>query len=365
VIVSGGSHLLARHGKTIAQLTQDGLAPAAVADFLREDDDTDAQLAVAYARAVAEFARIWCATTPDAIFIVGDRWEMLAVANVASMLRIPIFHHSGGDITQGSADNQTRYALTTLAHLHFVALDAHRTRLMAMGEEAWRIIVTGEPALTDLARHAKAVPNVRALFGLDKDARFVLATFHPTSYNALPPRAQVELFVQVLNGIAEDIVLTAPNPDAGSGLFFTLLHQYATANRRVRWFESLGADTYYAAMAAAEYMIGNSSSGLWEAPSFALPVVDIGTRQQGRVHGANVVHASFDLDDVRRAVASVTRPGFRENLRGMPNPYLREDTIPSILSALKSPRTRAELLAKVFVDPLMAPSRHASDHHDG
>ncbi len=353
-LIAGGSHLLARYGNTIEEIKKDGLAVHAVADFLAENDDTPAEFAHAYARAVAAFVRIFTAGHPDYVFVVGDRWEMLAVVSAASMLQIPVVHHSGGDITQGSADNQTRYALTCLSHLHLVALPQHRERLLAMGEEDWRVITTGEPALTELATYKQSVPDIHKALRLTPGEAFVLATFHPTSFDKLPPEKQIDTFLKALDSITDTIVLTAPNPDSASDLFYRKLQEYAAKHRHVRLRESLGSGQYYAAMAAAKYMIGNSSSGLWEAPSFALPVINIGPRQQGRVHGANVVNVPLDVADITAAIQQVSDPAFRKKLSAKDNPYVRPDTLELILSCLKQKYDKAELLAKRFVDPLDA-----------
>lgn len=350
-IVAGGSHLLARHGRTIDQIRRDGLPVHAVADFLREDDDTPAQLAAAYARAVAEFVRIFTEQRPDQVFVLGDRWEMLAVATAAAVLQLPIVHHSGGDITQGSADNQTRYALSALAHLHLVALPEHRDRLLRMGEEPWRVLTTGEPALTTLGEYADRVTDLHARLRLGAGEPFVLATFHPTSFDPMPPLQQVEAFLAALALIDGAVVLTAPNPDAASELFFRRFQAFCAAHPHMRLHESLGAETYYAAMSKARFMIGNSSSGLWEAPSFRLPVVNIGPRQQGRLHGSNVVHSTLDTADIARAIAQAADPAFRAALDGH-NPYVRPDTLTLIVDALRHAPPAAALLAKRLVDPL-------------
>jgi UDP-hydrolysing UDP-N-acetyl-D-glucosamine 2-epimerase len=350
-LVAGGSHALARYGNTLEQIQTDGLPIHAVAAFLQESDDSPAQLAAAFARATAEFTRILTEQRPDYVFVIGDRWEMLAVVSVASTLQIPIVHHSGGDITQGSADNQTRYALTTLAHLHLTALPEHRERLLRMGEEEWRVTATGEPALTALADHAQASPDIHGRLGLQPGEPFVLATFHPTSFDTATPVQQVEMFLRALDGVAGAVVLTAPNPDAASELFFAKYRDYAAAHPRVRLFEALGAQNYYAAMASARYMIGNSSSGMWESASFRLPVVNIGPRQQGRVHGDNVVNCELDAQAIAAAIAKATDPAFRAGLDGR-NPYVQADTVALILDCLKHPWDRARLLAKRFVDPL-------------
>lgn len=358
-VVAGGSHLLERFGRTMDSIRAEGYPELEAVEFLREGDSTDAEMAAAYSRAVEAFVRLLERDRPDGIFLVGDRWEMLAPATAASMLRIPIAHHSGGDITQGSADNQTRYVLSTLAHLHFTALEEHADRLLRMGEEPWRVAVTGEPALAGLAGHARALPGSRAALGLGENEPFVLATFHPTSYDTLDPEGQIALFVRALDAVEGKVVLTAPNPDPGSGSFYEVLSAHAKANPRVRLFASLGSERYYAAMAQARFMIGNSSSGIWEAPSFGLPAVNIGSRQDGRTRGPNVVDARLDLGEIQAAIRKAADPRFRESLKDRRNPYVKEDAVERILSGLKTGRARAELLAKVFVDPLKAASARA------
>jgi UDP-hydrolysing UDP-N-acetyl-D-glucosamine 2-epimerase len=353
-LVAGGSHMLKRYGNTQEQIRADGLALHAVADFLSETDDSPAQLAQAYARAVNQFVAIFAEGAPDAIFIVGDRWEMLAVASAASMLQIPVIHHSGGDITQGSSDNQTRYALTCLSHLHLVALPQHRDRLLHMGEEDWRVITTGEPALTELPRFAAAVPDIHAHLGLEDGEPFVLATFHPASFEQVAPAEQIRVFIEALASVQERIILTAPNPDASSELFLQKLREFVSRTPRARLFDSLGT-AYYPAMAAARCMIGNSSSGLWEAPSFALPVVNIGVRQQGRVHGANVINVPLDAGAIRAGIATALSDGFRRSLSRDGNPYVMADTLERIMGCLRHPHDRHTLLAKHFIDPLNVP----------
>lgn len=350
-LIVGGSHCLVRYGGTVEQIRKDGLPIHALANFLNETDDSPTDLARAYERAVAEFVRILSQQQPDYIFLIGDRWEMLAVVSAASILQIPIVHHSGGDITQGSADNQTRYALTTLSHLHMVALPEHRERLLLVGEEAWRVTTTGEPALTMLQDYAAAVPNIHNRLGLSDGEPFILATFHPTSFDPATPDQQVDIFLQALDEIPGTIILTAPNPDAASEIFLIKYRAYAAMHPKLRLYESLGSEAYYAAMAKAHYMIGNSSSGMWESSSFSLPVVNIGSRQQGRVHGDNVVNASLEIQAIRDAIAKVTAPTFRAGLNSK-NPYVSSDTLALILEGLKHPWDRRKLLAKKFIDPL-------------
>lgn len=349
-LVAGGSHLLRRFGSSIDDIRADGFDIDEVIDFLREADDSALDIARAFARASEAFVEYFNRHRPRYVFILGDRWEMLAVAQAASLLAIPIVHHSGGDITQGSADNQTRYLLSMLSHLHLVALEQHRQRLLCMGEEPWRVSWVGEPALTEIG--ADPAIDLYARLGLKPGTAFVLATYHPTSYEILSVDEQASAFVGLLDLIQDDIVLTAPNPDPGSATFLRKLQEYAGARANVHLFENLGADFYHAAMDRARFMIGNSSSGIWEAPSFGLPVINIGNRQQDRLRGENVIDVGFDTPAVERAIGEVDDLRARDSLRQRINPYVRAETLTLILDAIKQDIAEDRLLAKVFVDPL-------------
>lgn len=350
VVVAGGSHLLKRFGNSIEIFKRDSIEFDHVIDFLDEQDDTELDIARAHGRAYQAMVEYFDANQPDAVFILGDRWEMLAVATAASLLRIPIVHHSGGDITQGSQDNQTRYALSVLAHIHLVALDQHRQRLLRMGEEDWRVISVGEPALTEITQCVSE--DIRSELGLQPNAPFVLATYHPTTYESMSFAEQVQFFVAALDLIEVDVVLTAPNPDPGSNTFYEVLQNYAAGRANAHLFENLGPERYYAAMHEAEFMIGNSSSGIWEAPSFGLPVINLGRRQQDRLRGKNVIDIDLDLVAVKQAITQIDDLKSSVELRQKQNPYVKENTLALVLDALKMDIPREKLLAKVFVDPL-------------
>lgn len=352
VVVAGGSHLCERFGRSIDDIERDQIYIDKVVDFLGEEDDTEQDIARAYGRAYQLFVEYFIETPFDAVFILGDRWEMLAVATAASFLRIPIVHHSGGDITQGSLDNQTRYALSVLSHLHLVALDEHRDRLVAMGEEYWRVVSVGEPSLTEIKDKVGSVKDVRDRLGLAPDANYVLATFHPTTFDEVPFEQQAQLFIETLNLIDHEILLTASNPDPGSRAFFDVFNRYARSRENVHLYENLGPDLYFSAMNEAEFMIGNSSSGLWEAPSLGLPVINMGERQKDRLRGENVIDVKLDLNEVKQALGRIEAVRQNSTVQKKQNPYVKEDALGLILDSIKAQVSRTELLAKKLVDPL-------------
>lgn len=351
-VLAGGSHLLHRFGNSIEQIKKDGIEVDFTIDFLSESDDSDNDMAEAFLRAYQGCLNYLLKEKPDCVFLLGDRWEMLAMSQAANLVRVPIIHHSGGDITQGSLDNQTRYTLTTQAHIHLTALEEHRERLIAIGEEEWRVTTVGEPALTEVTSQADGVEDIYKELGFESEEKFVLATFHPTTFESASLEKQIDIFLKTLDLVPETIVLTAPNPDPGSKAFFDKLFQYVESNNRIHFFENLGAKRYYASMRAAEYMVGNSSSGIWEAPSFKLPVLNMGSRQKDRLRADNVLDVDLDIEKIEIGLKKIRSLKFKEQLKKIENPYVKENCLELILKCIQESFLRDNLLMKKFIDPL-------------
>lgn len=351
-VVAGGSHLLERFGKTISAFKLDDIPIHTCCDFMRENDDSDTDIARAAGLEYEQVLNYLISSQPDFVFILGDRWEMLPVAQAAFLLRIPILHHSGGDVTQGALDNQVRYSLSCLSHFHFTALEEHSQRLLKMGEESWRVKTVGEPALTEIKCLALDRDQFYQMAGLEKNESFILATFHPTTYDSIPPKDQISVFLKTLEMIPEAIILTAPNPDPGSMFFLNELEKFSKLHPRVKLHKSLGARLYYAAMASATFMVGNSSSGIWEAPSFELPVLNLGDRQSDRVRAVNVIDVSLNLNEIENGLKKIRNQTFRSNLEGMQNPYGNESVNTIVLETIFGLPSRDKMLKKCLIDPL-------------
>lgn len=351
-VLVGGSHLLNRFGNSRKDFEEAGLNVFREIPFLKEEDDSEVDFARAYQRLYSSMVDYFIEEKPDALFILGDRWEMLACSSAAFLLRIPIIHHSGGDLTQGSLDNQTRYTLSVQSHVHLVALEEHKERLIKFGEEDWRVEVVGEPALTVLDEEGSFYKSVSEIEGFSNLSEFALATFHPTTFEGYSFEEQIDKYIEILNLIDIPIVLTAPNPDPSSKVFYEKLISFAKENERIHLFENLGAKAYYTCMRDASFMIGNSSSGIWEAPSFKLPVINIGERQADRLRAGNVLDIAIDVNEAKKAIQEVTSNSFKERIEKVVNPYVFKDTNHRILQSFKQDLRSPQLLKKVLVDPL-------------
>jgi UDP-hydrolysing UDP-N-acetyl-D-glucosamine 2-epimerase len=312
-------------------------------------DNTNAGIAASMGIGVQHFAAAYTSAAVDALLLLGDRFEMLAAGVAAVPLGLPVIHVHGGEVTEGAFDDRSRHALTKLSHLHFVATPRSAERVHQMGEEAWRVRVSGAPGLDELVDFEPLPrPELERLIGLTLDEPPLLVTFHPATLEG-DAKGQARTLVDVLAG-AGPVVMTAPNADPGSKDVLDVLRAFAAGARHAVLVESLGHHAYLSLLSMAAAMVGNSSSGIIEAPSFALPVVNVGCRQAGRERAANVIDVPVDAAAIRRAIAHALDPAFRQSLIGMTNPYGDGRAGQRIADALPALLARPDLLVKRFVD---------------
>jgi UDP-N-acetylglucosamine 2-epimerase (non-hydrolysing) len=273
--------------------------------------------------ATMALAQSFARDRPDLLVLLGDRYEMLAGANAALGFSLPMVHIHGGAVTEGAIDELVRHALTKMSHYHLVSTEAYARRVRQMGEEAWRVEVVGAPGLDDLTNLASlSRAELAAQTGLDLDAGFLLLSYHPVTLELGQTRAQIAALLDVVAASPLPCVITYPNADPGSQDVIAALKTHAAAfPKRTHVFANAGGRVYTSLMAQATVMIGNSSSGLVEAPSFRLPVVNIGTRQDGKIKAANVIDCGYAATDIAAALERAASSAFRDSLRRLINPY--------------------------------------------
>ena len=294
VLVVSGSHLGRRHG-SIREIEADGVPVAAEVPLFEEESDDPVAFAAGVGRGAGGFARALADLEPEVVLVVGDRLELLGVAAAALPLRIPIAHVHGGERTHGAFDDLVRHSLTKLSHLHFASAEAHARRIVQMGEEPWRVVVSGAPALDAIAETPEiARDELERGVGMELDGRTLIATYHPSTVGDEDPGTACRALLGAIERSGLPTVFTAPNLDPGGAAVAELLDRYVSTHENARLVPSLGAETYYALLRASIAMVGNSSSGLIEAPTFRLPVVNVGARQEGRLRAANVIDAAAD-----------------------------------------------------------------------
>ncbi|HEY7838609.1 MAG TPA: UDP-N-acetylglucosamine 2-epimerase [Terriglobales bacterium] len=366
VLIASGAGLAEAAGGTPEWVGADGFAIAERVEMLLSSDTPEA-IAKSMGLGVLGFAQLWGRWRPDWLLLLGDRFEMYAAGLAALPFQIPIAHIHGGELTEGAFDDVLRHSLTKLSHLHFVAHPAYAARVLQLGEEPWRVVVSGAPGLDQIRTTAGLDrQQFEQQFGLTLPDRFALVTFHPATLEAAQAEAQCGELLAALNASGLAAVFTLPNADTNHRHIERLLAAYVAGAPECRIAPSLGSAGYFSLMRHAAVMVGNSSSGLLEAPSFALPVVNVGTRQDGRVRAANVIDCGNGRAEILQAMRRALAPSFRQALAGKPSPFGDGHAAERIVAALGGVALDARLLRKHFYDgPGGPPASVGGGSHPG
>lgn len=340
-----GAHLSPEFGQTHEAIRSAGFTIDETVECLLSSD-TGVGMAKTIGLATLGMADTLERLQPDLVFVPADRYEMLAVANAALALRIPIAHLEGGDISEGAIDDAVRNALTKMSHLHFTTTAPARARVLAMGEEAWRVHQVGAPSLDHLSRRAAlADDELTAALGTPLPSTFNLVAFHPVTLTRATD-AEASALYAALEQLEQPVVFCFPNSDAGSRRLVARAEAFCARHNSARIYVNLDHWVYWSVLQRAHVLIGNSSSGIMEAPAVKIPVIDIGDRQKGRLRAANIVHADADPDAILAALVQINTPAFRASLATMTNPYGDGNASRRIADAIERAPQRAELLHK-------------------
>lgn len=346
-LIVSGSHLSPDFGLTVREIEEDGFEIAERVEMLLSSHEP-AGVAASFGLGVIGLANAYRRLRPDMLLLLGDRYEMLAAAAAGLPFSLPIAHVHGGETTQGSMDEWIRHALTKLSHLHFPATEGYARRIVQMGEEPWRVVVSGAPALDNLARLPPLEPEeLERRFGIPAAESFLLVTYHPDTIEPAATDGQLDELLAALDHAEAPLVFTYPGADLGGRSVAERIQRYAEG-RDAAVVASLGAQAYFTLMSRALAMVGNSSSGIIEAPSFGLPVVNVGERQRGRLRTANVIDVPCERSAIRAAIAKAVSPQFRAGLEGLANPYGDGRAAERIVARLKEVALDERLLAKAF-----------------
>ena len=315
-----GSHLSPEFGVTVNEIEKDGIPIFSRIECLLSSD-TDIGMAKTIGVASLGLADVLGSLRPDLVLLIADRYEMLAPASVALALRIPIAHIEGGEISEGAIDNAVRNALTMMSHIHFTSTHEGRRRVIAMGEEAWRVHRAGAPSIDHLRHsHLFSREELENRLHLDLSKRTTVVAYHPVTIVKDTTREADALFT-ALSEVEDQILFCYPNADAGSHDLIHRTEAFLLQRGSGRLFVNLNAIAYWSLLRQADLFIGNSSSGIMETASFALPTVNVGLRQQGRERPANVLDAKAESHAILKKIEEARSEAFRRQLKGMANPY--------------------------------------------
>ena len=349
-LIVTGMHLSEEFGMTVDEIERDGHVIADRVPMLLSSDSPEG-IAESMGLGTIGFARSFGRSRPDILVVLGDRFEMMSAVTAAMPFAMPVAHIHGGESTEGLIDEAIRHSITKMSHLHFTSTEAYRDRVVQMGEEPWRVTVSGAPGLDNLNEFSPLdKKKLEDLLGLTLDKAPLLVTFHPVTLEYEDTEYHITQLLEALDQLKMPVVITFPNADTSGRVIIRAVEQYTTRRDDAVVLPSLGTRVYFSLMGHAFAMVGNSSSGIIEAASFGLPVVNIGSRQAGRHRGANVMDSGYETGSILKAVARATDEAFRKNIAGMVNPYGDGRASERIVKVLKSVDLGRELVMKKFHD---------------
>jgi UDP-hydrolysing UDP-N-acetyl-D-glucosamine 2-epimerase len=351
-LIVSGMHLSPEFGNTIESIERDGFSVSAKVEMLLSSS-TGVGVAKSMGLGVIGFADALDRLKPDCLVLLGDRFEALAIAQTATVLQIPIAHIHGGELTEGLIDEAIRHAITKMSHLHFTSSDVYRRRVIQLGEQPDRVFNVGAPAIENVRRL-----TLLSKEELEKSINFqlgnapLLVTYHPVTLKTGGGIESLRNLLIALGQVVAErhIVITFPNADTYGRELIPLLQGFADDNRdRVLFTQSLGQLRYLSLMKISGAVVGNSSSGLLEAPAFGVPTVDIGIRQQGRLKPASVVNSDEDLESIKWSLKQALSETHQNLSKTISNPYGDGYVTDKIINILKR-ADFSNLILKKFYD---------------
>lgn len=335
-VIATNMHLSPEYGLTYREIEKDGFVVNKKVEMLLSAD-TYSGTTKSLGLGIIGFADAYADLQPDLLVILGDRYEMLGAASAALLFKIPVAHLAGGDITEGAYDDAIRHAITKMSHLHFTFTEPYRRRVIQLGEAPERVFNTGSTGIDNL-RHLRLMSRdeLERSIGFGLGDRCLIVTFHPVTLEEQTARQQFEQVLQAVDETGCRLIFTLPNSDCDSRVLIRMIQQYVhTHADKAIAFTSMGYLRYLSALQYAWMVVGNSSSGLLEVPSFGIPTVNIGNRQKGRLRCESVIDCEPTLPDIRRALERASSPAFREIAARVKNPYEQPHTNERIYRILK------------------------------
>ncbi len=335
-VIATNQHLSKLQGETYREIERDGFA-IDYKVYMADDDapDTPNTTAKSIGRGISGFADAFDALHPDLLLILGDRYEMLAVASTALIYKIPIAHLHGGEITEGAFDDAIRHAITKMSHLHFTSTESYRQRVIQLGEQPERVFNVGAMGVENVMKTLfMSKEEIEESLGFQLTDKCFLITYHPVTLSSMSSEQQILNLLQALDNFKDyHIIFTYSNSDTNSRIIIQRIQEYVDKNAgRCMFIPSLGQRRYFSALKYVKAVLGNSSSGIIEVPSFGIPTLDIGDRQKGRIAADSVFHCGYSTGEIKEGLKKVISYGHKS----IDNPYFKEGTCDAILNVIKT-----------------------------
>lgn len=335
-LAATGSHLSRAFGGTLEEIQADGF-PIHAEIPIPIDGDRREDIARATGAAISAFTGYFSENRPELLVVLGDRYEIFAAAAAAALLGIPIAHISGGDTTVGAIDEFLRHSITKMSILHFTGCEDSRRRVIQLGESPERVFNVGEPGVENALNLAVLTPeDLRADLGFPRpDRPYAVVTFHPVTLERGTGEAQLHQLIQAMDAFPQlDYIVTLANADAGGRAINRIWEEEGARRRNWLVVPSLGAKRYVSALRFAGLVLGNSSSGIIEAPAFHIPTVNIGDRQKGRIIAESILCCPPEASAIEAAICQAITPEYRAAIAQMDTPFGDGHTSEKILSVL-------------------------------
>ncbi|MCR5289223.1 MAG: UDP-N-acetylglucosamine 2-epimerase (hydrolyzing) [Treponema sp.] len=302
-LIVTGTHLSKKHGYTKKFIEEDGF-PISYEIPILEEGNSPYDISITMANAIKGFAQCFKKERPDMIVILGDRTEMLGIASAAMNERIPIAHLHGGEVTEGAVDDCVRHALSKMSYLHFTSTQTYRKRVIQLGENPDRVFFVGALSTENILKQPlKSKNEIKADVGIDENMPYSVVTFHPVTLENDSVREQTYELCKAIERVNKYFYLiTMANSDAGGDEVNKIFEEFAKSKKNVKLVSSLGMIRYLSAVKYAQFVLGNSSSGIIEAPVLGTPTVNIGDRQSGRLMADTIINCNSDTDDIVSAI---------------------------------------------------------------
>lgn len=349
-ILVTGMHLSSDYGSTYQEIENDGFH-IDLKVSAEKTRDNPIGISDAIGQGVAGCARAFAKLNPDLVVLLGDRFEIFAAATAALISKVPIAHLHGGESTVGAYDEAFRHSITKMSHLHFVAAEEYRKRVIQLGEDPRNVFLVGGlgvDAIYNLPLLAK--PDLEKQLGFKFNKKNLLITFHPITLENNVESSQFRALLTSLSSLKDtNLIFTLPNIDNGSGEIRLLLESYAKSKPNTFLFSSMGQLKYLSCMAYVDAVVGNSSSGIAEAPTFKTGTINIGSRQQGRLFASSVINCEPNSASITLGLKKLYTSPFQESLKHVVNPYGSPGASERIVQKLCQIKTEP-LRMKVFYD---------------
>ena len=352
-LIATNMHLSPRYGNTYQEIEADGIKIDKKVPIIDENaEDNAVETLSSMSRALKGFAEAYAELKPDLILVLGDRYEILAAATAAMIERIPIAHIHGGEITEGAYDDAIRHSITKMSHLHFPSTEDYRRRIIQLGEQPERVFYVGSLGVENIKKlPLMTKEEIETELEFKIDDKTILVTYHPVTLGIRTVKDDIDDFIAALQERKDlRVIFTMPNSDTGGQFIVDAINEFVLRNAdRSKAFKSLGALRYLSVMKQVAAVVGNSSSGLLEVPSFGIPTLNIGDRQKGRTAAESVYNCAPDKDSVLEGLNKVLSRAFRELAFVVCNPYEKANTAEEIFKVI-STYPLEELKQKHFYD---------------